>query len=55
MLVASRKLLECIASSLLDANFYWRNGNREIDFILKNNKLIPIEIKSIAEIEFENF
>ncbi|MEM5874522.1 MAG: ATP-binding protein [Candidatus Aenigmatarchaeota archaeon] len=46
------KLLECIASSLLDAKFYWRKGNKEIDFILKNKELIPVEVKSVAEIEF---
>ncbi|MEM5813335.1 MAG: DUF4143 domain-containing protein, partial [Candidatus Aenigmatarchaeota archaeon] len=39
------KLLECVASSLLDAKFYWRKGGKEIDFILKNGDLIPVEVK----------
>jgi predicted AAA+ superfamily ATPase len=44
------KLLECVASSLLDAKFYWRKGNREIDFILKNREIVPVEAKVKGEI-----
>jgi predicted AAA+ superfamily ATPase len=49
--VEKGKLLECIASSLLDAKFYWRKGNKEIDFILKNGKIIPVEVKAKSETE----
>ncbi|MCC5994104.1 MAG: ATP-binding protein [Candidatus Aenigmarchaeota archaeon] len=45
------KLLECVASSLLDAKFYWRKGNKEIDFILKNREIIPVEAKVKCEID----
>ncbi len=44
------KLLECVASSLLDAKFYWRKGSNEVDFIIKNEKIIPIEVKAKSEI-----
>jgi len=40
------KLLECVASSLLDAKFYYRKGNEEIDFVLKNGGILPVEVKA---------
>jgi predicted AAA+ superfamily ATPase len=49
--IESGKLLECVASSLLDAKFYWREGGKEIDFILKNKEIIPIEVKHNTEID----
>jgi predicted AAA+ superfamily ATPase len=45
------KLLESIVSSIIDAKFYYRKGNREIDFILKNGEILPIEVKSKFEIK----
>jgi predicted AAA+ superfamily ATPase len=45
------KLLECIASSLLDAKFYWREKGKEIDFILKNKEIIPVEVKAKPELK----
>jgi len=49
--VEKGKLLECVASSLLDAKFYWRKNGKEIDFILKNEKIIPVEVKAKSEIK----
>jgi len=40
------KLLECVASSLLDAKFYYRKGNEEVDFVLKNGGILPVEVKA---------
>jgi len=45
------KLLENVVSSIIDAKFYYRRGNREIDFILKNGEILPIEVKSKFEIK----
>jgi predicted AAA+ superfamily ATPase len=45
------KLLESIVSSIIDAKFYYKKGNREIDFILKNGEILPIEVKSKFEIK----
>ncbi|MDI6819849.1 MAG: hypothetical protein QMC89_02960 [Candidatus Hodarchaeaceae archaeon] len=44
------KLLECIASSLLDAKFYWKEKGREVDFILKDGGITPVEVKATAEV-----
>ena len=49
--VEKGKLLECIASSLLDAKFYWKKREKEIDFIIKNEKIVPIEVKMKEEKE----
>ncbi|MEM1546763.1 MAG: ATP-binding protein [Candidatus Methanomethylicia archaeon] len=43
------KLLESIAASLIDAKFYFRRNKGEIDFILKNGELTPIEVKAKTE------
>jgi uncharacterized protein len=45
------KLLESVASYLLDAKFYWRKGNKEIDFILKNGEIVPVEAKAKGEVD----
>ncbi|MEM4202126.1 MAG: ATP-binding protein [Candidatus Hadarchaeum sp.] len=44
------KLLECVASSLLDARFYWREKGKEVDFILRDGGVIPVEVKTTADI-----
>lgn len=36
------KLVECFVRSHLDAEFYWRDGKREVDFVYNN---IPVEVK----------
>lgn len=48
------KLLEAITSSLIGSNYYWREKQKEIDFILKRDCIIPIEVKRKIETkEFE--
>lgn len=36
---------ETIAASILNAKYYWREGTKEVDFIIKNEGIIPIEVK----------
>lgn len=36
------KLMECVAASLLDVAFYWRDDSKEVDFVVDNN---PVEVK----------
>jgi len=40
------KIVETVIASKIDAKHYWRGGNKEVDFILKNEKILPIEVKS---------
>ncbi len=37
------KFYECIVASLFDAKYYWRDGSKEIDFIVGR---LPIEVKA---------
>ncbi|MEM2843633.1 MAG: hypothetical protein QXZ53_07155 [Candidatus Bathyarchaeia archaeon] len=47
--VEKGKLLEAVVASLIDAKFYWRKGAKEIDFLIKNEKMIPGEVKLSVE------
>jgi len=38
--------LECLVRSETNAEYYWRKQNYEVDFVLKNEKVIPIEVKN---------
>jgi predicted AAA+ superfamily ATPase len=38
-------IIETVVASVLDASHYWRMGNREVDFLIKD-RLIPVEVKS---------
>ncbi|MEM3517436.1 MAG: DUF4143 domain-containing protein, partial [Candidatus Bathyarchaeia archaeon] len=51
------KVLETYVINALNANFYFRKNNKEIDAILeKNKKLLPIEVKeSMKEKDIEKF
>jgi predicted AAA+ superfamily ATPase len=40
------KIFECAVASKINAEYYWREGNKEVDFIFKGNKIIPIEVKA---------
>ncbi len=40
--VDESKLVECFARSHLDAEFYWRKGEKEVDFIFNG---MPVEVK----------
>jgi len=46
-------LYESIASSLIDAKFYWRKNGKEVDFIVKNRKTKAIEVKEGEKITNE--
>jgi len=48
------KVLECYIASLLDAKYYWREKGKEIDFIIKLDSLIPIEVKSSEKLSNED-
>lgn len=48
------ELAECIAASLLDAAYYWREGAREVDFVVGGT---PVEVKwkiKLSETDFRN-
>ncbi|MCW3141606.1 MAG: ATP-binding protein [Methanophagales archaeon] len=38
--------LECLVRSETNAECYWRKQNYEVDFVLKNDKVIPVEVKN---------
>ncbi len=45
-------LLETVASSILDAPYYWRESAREVDFILiERGSLIPVEVKARRDLK----
>ncbi len=45
------KIIENVIASVLDLRNYWRAGGKEIDFlVIKDKKIIPIEIKNKTEI-----
>jgi predicted AAA+ superfamily ATPase len=39
------KVIETLLVQELDARYYYRDNSTEIDFILKNGKILPIEVK----------
>jgi predicted AAA+ superfamily ATPase len=39
------KVAECAVASKINAQNYWREGNREVDFLIRNGKIIPVEVK----------
>jgi len=43
--------LECLVRSETNAEYYWRKQNHEVDFVLKNEKVIPIEVKNKERID----
>jgi predicted AAA+ superfamily ATPase len=50
------KVLETYVANTLNAKYYFREGKREIDIILKNKRLLPIEVKeSVSEEDLEKF
>ncbi|MFH8119610.1 MAG: ATP-binding protein [Candidatus Aenigmatarchaeota archaeon] len=45
------KLIENVVASAIEANFYWRKNNKEIDFLkIDGKKVKPIEVKNKKEI-----
>jgi hypothetical protein len=49
------KLIENFVMQELDAKYYFRYKNYEIDFILKNGNIIPVEVKYRNNVETKNF
>ncbi len=39
------KIIECLIASEINAEYYWRKGGKEVDFVIKNKEVIPIEVK----------
>ncbi|EQD63435.1 ATPase [mine drainage metagenome] len=46
--------LECEVMSLYDSKYYWNDGNREVDVIVTENKLLPIEVKETSKVSYED-
>jgi hypothetical protein len=44
--------IETVVASALDSNYYWRMGNKEVDFVM-TNPLVPIEVKASHEVDNE--
>jgi len=38
--------LECLVRSETNAEYYWRQQSYEVDFVLKNEQVIPVEVKN---------
>ncbi len=47
-------LVESMVASILDASYYWREGSREVDFILTNGRVVPVEVKAKDRIRKED-
>jgi predicted AAA+ superfamily ATPase len=49
------KILESVVAFKIDAKYYWRKGNKEIDFIIKDKKVLPVEVKARDSLRKEDF
>lgn len=49
------KLIENFVMQELDARYYFRDKSYEIDSILKNDKIIPVEVKYRNRVDTKNF
>ena len=46
------KILETVVRSEINAQYYWRRNNKEVDFILKKeDDIIPIEVKNKEKVD----
>jgi len=41
----SGKIIENLVMFKTKADFFWREGNKEVDFIVSNKKIVPVEVK----------
>jgi predicted AAA+ superfamily ATPase len=48
------KVLESVVADRLNAERYWREGNKEIDFIIKNTEITPLEVKHAKELNSDD-
>ncbi len=37
--------MEALVRSEVDAEYYWGSGAHEVDFVLKNREILPLEVK----------
>lgn len=44
--ISEANVFESFVASMLDTKYYWREGKREVDFIIKGKSLLPVEVKS---------
>jgi predicted AAA+ superfamily ATPase len=49
------KILETVVAFKIDAKYYWREGKKEIDFIVKDKEILPIEVKAKANLRKDDF
>jgi predicted AAA+ superfamily ATPase len=42
--IEESRVAECVVASKINAQNYWRGG-REVDFLIRNGKIIPLEVK----------
>jgi len=52
--IEKRKILESYVASLIEAKHYWREKDKEVDFIIKSDSLIPIEVKNSEKLSIED-
>jgi len=45
------KIIETLIRNELNAEYYWRKGNHEVDFVIKDGKILPIEVKYKEKID----
>jgi predicted AAA+ superfamily ATPase len=48
------KILESVVISRINAKNYWRTGNREVDFVLREKEILPLEVKAKFELKKED-
>jgi len=47
------KIRENLVMFKTKAEYYWKERNKEVDFILKNNEILPIEVKYKAQVRLK--
>ncbi len=43
--IEESRVVECAVASKINTQNYWREGGREVDFIIRNRRIIPVEVK----------
>ncbi len=49
------RVIETVILQELDAEYYFRDNTTEIDFILKNGRIVPVEVKYGKKVELKQF
>ncbi|MEW6529039.1 MAG: ATP-binding protein [Candidatus Micrarchaeota archaeon] len=52
--VEEGRILESAVASKIEATHYWRKGNKEVDFIIRDKENLPIEVKSRIDLRKED-